>query len=108
MKLFLLVLVLGVVLAIVGVSLVIVTAQGQPYTAAMLVCDGTFYLSGPHMANFSSEDAAKQWADGQLAGAYDIAYIYRPQGQGLLSELLWMKSESADCYGNQFRDWARP
>lgn len=108
MKLFLVVLALAVVLAILGVSLMIVAAQGQPYTATMLTCDGTFYLAGPHMANFSSEDAAKQWADGQLAGNYDIAYISRPQGQGVAGELLWIKSESADCYGNQFRDWTRP
>jgi hypothetical protein len=102
------VLALGVVLAIIGMALVVVAAQGQPFTAAMMRCGGEFRFAGPHMANFSSEEAAKQWADGQLAGAFDIAYIYRPQGQGLLSELLWIKSESADCYGNQFRDWARP
>jgi hypothetical protein len=108
MKLFLVVLALGVILAIVGVSLMIVTAQGQPYTAAMLVCDGTFYLDGPHIATFSSEDAAKQWADAQLAGSYDIAYISRSQGQGQAGQLLWIKSESSQCYGNQFRDWARP
>jgi hypothetical protein len=105
---FPLILGLGLLVAIFGLALVIVAAQGQPYTAAMMSCGGEFRFTGQHMANFSSEDAAKQWADGQLAGGFDIAYIYRPQGTGMLSELLWIKSESNECYPNQYHDWSRP
>jgi hypothetical protein len=107
MKLFLVFLVLGVILAIIGWGMVFSAAQGQPFTAAMMRCDGEFRFAGPHMANFGSEDEAKRWADGQLAGDFDIAYIYRPDGPGLLSNLLWVRSDGA-CYGEQFREWARP
>jgi hypothetical protein len=108
MRLFIGVLGAGVFLAVLGMAMVLSSAQGQPFTAAMMRCGEAFYFAGPHMANFSSDDEAKRWADGQLAGAFDIAYIYRPEGPGLLSNLLWIKSESVECYGNQFRDWTRP
>lgn len=107
MKIFSVLLALGLVAAIVGMALVIVTAQGQAYTAVMLNCGGDFRFAGPHIANFADEHAAKSWADGQLAGIFEIAYIYQPSAPNILAPLLWVKSDGA-CLGDGYRDWIRP
>ena len=106
MKIFLVLLALGVILAIVGWGMVFASAQGQPFTVMMLQCGGEVRFAGSHMANFGDEASAKSWADGQLA-SFEIAYIYRPEGTGLLSNLLWVKSDG-DCLGTPYREWVRP
>jgi hypothetical protein len=106
MKIFLVLLALGVILAIVGWGMVFASAQGQPFTAMMLQCGGDVRFTGSHMANFGDEGSAKNWADGQLS-SFDIAYIYRPEGVGLLSNLLWVKSDGS-CLGDNYRDWRHP
>jgi hypothetical protein len=102
----LIVLCLGLILAALGWGMVLASAQGQPFTVMMLQCGGEVRFAGSHMANFADEGSAKSWADGQLS-SFDIAYIYRPDGPGLFSNLLWIRSDG-NCLGDSYRDWSRP
>lgn len=85
---------------------VVIRAQGDAY-ALMLVCGGTYDSSQLHMRHFDDVDDAKRWADGELAGGWDIAYIYDSWSRDGSMRMLWVRSDGA-CYGDAFRDWTQP
>lgn len=75
-------------------------AQGQGYTAFMQVCGDAVFLDGPHVRRFGDLASAQAWADGQLAGAYNLAYVWTDAE-------LWAKADDGRCFGGRFLSWTR-
>ena len=99
MKKILMVLVL-IALLLVPVVLVAVQVQGQDdYFVLMLVCGGTYDSSDLHVGRFDSEADAKAWADAEMSGVWDFAYIYDSWTYDGSMKLLWLRSEG-DCYSD--------
>jgi hypothetical protein len=84
------------IVAVLAVSIfVFAVVRGQSsYYVHLLRCKGTFISSQTNYSNHGSVDAAKQYADSNLGGNYDIAYVL----DGARSRVLWARSTGA-CYG---------
>ena len=77
----------------------------QDYFVLMLICGSRYDSSNLHVGQLGSEAAAKQWADTEMQGRWDIAYIYDSWTTDGSMRLLWARSES-DCYPDM-REWRR-
>jgi len=75
----------------------------SPYTALMLICGGISDSSNLHMAEFPTEGEAKTWADAELQGVWDLAYIYQGYENGAL-HLISAKSQNVSCFPD-VTDW---
>ena len=97
---------IGLLLVILLAGLLFVQTQAQDsYFVLMLVCGGTYDSSNLHVHQASSEGEAQAWADAEMGGAWDIAYIYDSWASDGSMDLLWARSEST-CYPGM-RDWTR-
>lgn len=95
---------LVVLLLVVAMVFAMVQAQSD-YFVLMLVCGGTYDSSNLHVHQADSEASAKAWADAEMGGAWDIAYIYDSWSTDGSMRLIWARSESG-CYPDM-RDWTR-
>lgn len=70
----------------------------SPYVALMLICGGTYDSSNLHMAEFSTEGEAKAWADAELQGVWDLAYIYHGYEADGARSLAFASSKNPLCH----------
>lgn len=99
--------ILGLFIGIAVLLLVLGFLYGQSYSSdswqvRMLQCGGT-YQTGVNTYALSDVDGAKAHADSMLErNDFDIAYVSQDRG---VYGVLWVKTDSDDCYNGQFRDW---
>lgn len=79
--------------------------EQQDYTALMLVCGGTYDSSSLHLRQFGNEADAQAWADGEMQGVWDIAYIYNGYTPDGAMRLVLARSEGS-CYPGMSQ-WTR-
>lgn len=85
-------------IAIATIPMALYTLRGQQdYVVLMLVCGGRYDSNDLHVGRFDSEASAKAWADSEMTGHWDIAYIYDMFPNDGTQRLLWARSESS-CY----------
>ena len=98
-----LILILATIVSVLAIQTVISSEAQSPYVALMLICGGTYDSSNLHMAEFPTEGEAKTWADAELQGVWDLAYIYQGYENGAL-HLISAKSQNVSCFPD-VTDW---
>ena len=100
-----LILIIGLILVLLVPMVMYAVQAQQDYFVLMLVCGGTYDSNNLHVGQFDDEGTAKAWADAEMQGAWDIAYIYDSWSTNGSMRLLWARSESV-CYPDM-GDWRR-
>ena len=91
-------------IALVAVLGVLLTQGQQTYIVHLLKCNSTFVSSQANYTTHNSVDAAKQYADANLGGTYDVAYVIDPSRESSVS-IIWSRS-TGSCYDGS--DWFVP
>lgn len=93
---------------LIGGSYLLVQGQSH-YAVELMKCNGNFPADAEFNANFDSVESAKQYADDNLSGQYNIAYVIDSTMQnvnGHQGVIIWARS-TVNCYSHS-NQWFEP